>query len=107
MNNFTFYSPTCFVFGKDSETQAGAMVKRFGGSRVLIHYGGGSAIRSGLISGRRGGDFLLPERFCPERFCPETFCRETEESESLMDDVSFSKAPEGEAPGLEICRFWQ
>jgi alcohol dehydrogenase YqhD (iron-dependent ADH family) len=49
MNNFTFYSPTCFVFGKDSETQAGAMVKRFGGSRVLIHYGGGSAIRSGLI----------------------------------------------------------
>ena len=49
MNNFTFYSPTCFVFGKDSENQAGAMVKRFGGSRVLIHYGGGSAIRSGLI----------------------------------------------------------
>ncbi len=49
MNNFTFYSPTCFVFGKDSENQAGALVKRFGGSRVLIHYGGGSAVRSGLI----------------------------------------------------------
>ena len=49
MNNFTFYSPTCFVFGKDSENQAGALVKRFGGSRVLIHYGGGSAIRSGLV----------------------------------------------------------
>ena len=49
MNNFTFYSPTCFVFGKDSENQAGAFVKRFGGSRVLIHYGGGSAVRSGLI----------------------------------------------------------
>ena len=45
MNNFTFYSPTCFVFGKDTENQAGALVKRFGGSRVLIHYGGGSAKR--------------------------------------------------------------
>ena len=49
MNNFTFYSPTCFVFGKDSENQAGALVKRFGGSRVLVHFGGGSAIRSGLV----------------------------------------------------------
>ncbi len=49
MDNFMFYSPTCFVFGKDSENRAGAMVKRFGGTRVLIHYGGGSAVRSGLI----------------------------------------------------------
>ena len=49
MDNFIFYSPTCFVFGKDTELQAGALVRRFGGSRVLIHYGGGSAVRSGLI----------------------------------------------------------
>ena len=49
MNGFTFYSPTCFVFGKDTENQAGALVRRFGGSKVLIHYGGGSAVRSGLI----------------------------------------------------------
>lgn len=49
MDNFMFYSPTCFVFGKGAENQAGALVKRFGGSRVLIHYGGGSAVRSGLI----------------------------------------------------------
>ena len=49
MNNFTFYSPTCFVFGKDTENQAGSLVRRFGGTRVLIHYGGGSALRSGLI----------------------------------------------------------
>ena len=49
MNNFTFYSPTCFVFGRDTESQAGKYVKRFGGSRVLIHYGGGSAVRSGLL----------------------------------------------------------
>ena len=44
-----FYSPTCFVFGKDSEKETGKMVKRFGGTKVLIHYGGGSVVRSGLI----------------------------------------------------------
>ena len=41
MNNFEFYSPTCFVFGKETENKAGAYVKRFGGTKVLIHYGGG------------------------------------------------------------------
>ncbi len=49
MNNFTFYSPTYFVFGKDEENNAGRYVKRFGGTKVLIHYGGGSVIRSGLL----------------------------------------------------------
>ena len=49
MNNFTFYAPTYFSFGKDAECGAGALVKRFGGSKVLIHYGGGSAVRSGLL----------------------------------------------------------
>jgi len=49
MENFTFYSPTYFVFGKNEENNAGHYVKRFGGSKVLIHYGGGSAVRSGLI----------------------------------------------------------
>ncbi|NLD47477.1 MAG: iron-containing alcohol dehydrogenase [Clostridiaceae bacterium] len=49
MNNFDFYSPTFFVFGKDRENECGAYVKRFGGTRVLIHYGGGSVIKSGLL----------------------------------------------------------
>ena len=49
MENFTFYSPTFFAFGKNSEADAGKYVKRFGGSRVLIHYGGGSVVRSGLL----------------------------------------------------------
>lgn len=49
MNNFTFYSPTYFVFGRDTENEAGHYVKRFGGSKVLIHYGGGSVVRSGLL----------------------------------------------------------
>ena len=49
MDNFTFYSPTYFAFGKDTESMAGDLVKRFGGSKVLIHYGGGSVVRSGLL----------------------------------------------------------
>ena len=49
MDNFTFYSPTYFAFGKGTENEAGHYVKRFGGSRVLIHYGGGSAVKSGLL----------------------------------------------------------
>ena len=49
MENFTFYSPTKFVFGKGMENEAGRLVKEFGGSKVLIHYGGGSAVRSGLL----------------------------------------------------------
>jgi len=49
MNNFNFYSPTFFVFGKERENEAGKYVKRFGGTKVLIHYGGGSVIKSGLL----------------------------------------------------------
>ncbi len=49
MENFEFYSPTFFSFGKDTENGAGALVKRFGGKKVLIHYGSGSVIRSGLL----------------------------------------------------------
>ena len=49
MDNFNFYSPTFFAFGKDRENETGCLVKRFGGSKVLIVYGGGSVIRSGLL----------------------------------------------------------
>ena len=49
MENFYFYSPTAFAFGKDKENEAGALVKKFGGTKVLIHYGGGSVVRSGLL----------------------------------------------------------
>ena len=49
MDNFTFYSPTKFVFGRDTENEAGSLVKSFGGTNVLIHYGGGSVVRSGLL----------------------------------------------------------
>ncbi len=49
MLNFDFYSPTYFAFGKDRENDCGTLVKRFGGKKVLIHYGSGSVIRTGLL----------------------------------------------------------
>ena len=49
MNNFTFYSPTYFVFGKDEENNIGKYVTRYGGTKILIHYGGGSVVRTGLL----------------------------------------------------------
>lgn len=49
MENFTFYAPTYFCFGKDSENKIGEMVKRFGGTKVLIHYGGGSIKHNGVF----------------------------------------------------------
>ena len=49
MDNFTFYSPTYFVFGRGTENEAAHYVTRFGGTKVLIHYGGGSVKRSGLL----------------------------------------------------------
>ena len=49
MINFTYYIPTRFVFGKGVETEVGKLIREMGGTKVLIHYGGGSAVRSGLI----------------------------------------------------------
>ena len=49
MNNFNFYSPTEFVFGRDRENECGKYVRKYGGTKVLIHYGGGSVVRSGLL----------------------------------------------------------
>lgn len=49
MNNFIYYTPTKVVFGRKAEEQVGKLVKDNGCRKVLIHYGGNSAKRSGLI----------------------------------------------------------
>ena len=48
MENFKFYAPTYFCFGQDGEQNIGELVKRFGGHKVLIHYGGGSIKHNGV-----------------------------------------------------------
>lgn len=49
MIDFNYYAPIEVVFGKDSEEQLAKLVKRYGGTKVLVHYGGKSAKRSGLL----------------------------------------------------------
>ena len=49
MKNFNYYAPTEVVFGDQSEEQVAQLVKKYGGTKVLVHYGGKSAVRSGLL----------------------------------------------------------
>lgn len=49
MNNFKFYSPTEFIFGRNTQKEVGKTIKKYGGVKVLLVYGGQSAERSGLI----------------------------------------------------------
>ncbi len=46
---FKYYAPTRVLFGRDTELKVAEMIRTFGGTKVLIHYGGGSVIRSGLM----------------------------------------------------------
>ena len=48
MINFEFCSPTKFVFGRGAEAKVGALVKAHGGTKVLLHFGGGSVKRTGV-----------------------------------------------------------
>ena len=50
MRNFKYYAPTYVEFGRDAELKVGQLVKQYGGTKVLLHYGGQSAIRSGLLA---------------------------------------------------------
>ena len=49
MKDFNYYAPTRVVFGRESEARLPELVKQYGGTKVLIHYGGGSARRYGLL----------------------------------------------------------
>ena len=50
MQNFEFKCPTEIIFGKDAEEKTAEKVQKYGGHRVVVLYGGGSAVKSGLIS---------------------------------------------------------
>ncbi len=49
MFDFKYYAPTKVIFGRNTETKVAELIREFGGTKVLIHYGGGSVIRSGLL----------------------------------------------------------
>lgn len=49
MFDFKYFTPTKVLFGKNTEDKVAGLIKEFGGTKVLIHYGGGSVVRSGLM----------------------------------------------------------
>ncbi|MBR4002369.1 MAG: iron-containing alcohol dehydrogenase, partial [Bacteroidales bacterium] len=49
MKDFVYYAPTEVVFGEQSEDKVAGLVKKYGGHKVLVHYGGGSVKKSGLL----------------------------------------------------------
>ena len=49
MRGFEYYTPTRVIFGKDTHMKAGELLKEYGCKKVLIHYGSGSAVSSGLL----------------------------------------------------------
>lgn len=49
MLDFGYYTPTYYEFGRGKEKEVGNLIRRFGGSKVLIHYGSGSVIKNGLL----------------------------------------------------------
>lgn len=49
MENFQYYTPTKIIFGRGAEEQTGQLAAEQGCKKVLVHYGGGSVVRSGLL----------------------------------------------------------
>lgn len=50
MFNFDFFTPTEIRFGKEAEKETGKMIRKYNGSKVLLHYGSGSVVKSGLLN---------------------------------------------------------
>lgn len=86
MKDFKFYAPTHVVFGKDSEKKVGELVKKYGGTKVLLHYGGKSAEKSGLLA-------LVEEKLQAEGI-------EYVKLGGVVPNPRVSKAREG----IEICK---
>lgn len=50
MLNFNYYAPTYYEFGENAEEKVGELIKKYNGSKILLHYGSGSVIKSGLLT---------------------------------------------------------
>ena len=80
MNNFIYHTPTKVYFGKDEELKVGEIIKEYGGTKVLIHYGGESAVKSGLLDrvkeylSNAGLPLSLPKESRPGKHIYSSMC---------------------------------
>lgn len=49
MHSFEYFCPTEIIFGQGAEDKVADKIRKYGGKRVMILYGGGSALKSGLV----------------------------------------------------------
>ena len=74
MRSFEYYTPTKVIFGKDTHLKIGEILKDYNCHKILIHYGGKSAVKSGLIDDIKkcltdaGFDFVTLGGVVPNRF---------------------------------------
>ncbi len=87
IKDFNFFAPTRVVFGRESEKEIGRLVAEAGARKVLLHYGGGSAERSGLLDVVRGELRSAGVNFC--------------ELGGVVPNPLLSKVREG----IELCRL--
>ena len=45
MFGFKYFTPTKVVFGRETEYRVAELIREFGGTKVLLHYGGGNPLR--------------------------------------------------------------
>ena len=86
MNNFIFYSPTEFVFGRGAEVQTGTLVKKYGAHKVMVVYGGGSVVRNGLLA------------------CVEKSLQEADIAYCMLGGVQPNPVDTKVYEGIELCR---
>ena len=72
MENFEFFTPTRMIFGKNTHQQVGKIVKEYGFKKVLVHFGGSSAKKSGLLDAVTGSleSITLPPPTASTRSTP-------------------------------------
>lgn len=97
MNNFDFYSPTYFVFGRDRENEAGRYVKKFGGSRVMVVYGGQMDFDDPKRTAREGVEAF--KNFLRELNMPLTFAEVGADPASIPRLVEMNNIGDGVTGG--------
>ena len=111
MHSFTYYSPTEVIFGRDTQQKTGACIRKYGGSRVLLVYGGGSVVRSGLLAQvRRSAEEsgLICEEFGGARANPtlEHARKGVQTAITFGADFILAIAIGAANPDTDIWEFW-
>ena len=100
MFDFNYYTPTKVVFGKNTESRVADLIKEFGGTKIIIHYGGGSVVRSGLL--KRVTDTLDKAGISYVTLCNKLQHSQVAENDNHKHPLS----PSRHGPGIQQRLSW-